>query len=316
MKSRKSPLERIQELMKLKGNEIEEKDQELLTAEMDKDFEEFKSELDLMERNAVVKRSELISQKKQKLIDQRNQILQLALIHGVQLKDEHLEKLFSTLKKDSLSTATPSGLSSWEESLKLAELISFFNLCIVNRTPVTFSTTVKGQKKSLTIDQSYFMLHFSKLANTLLVEDSDERYSKLFNWSRKEYKNISFEEDFIEWKQYCDENNLQIPEGCTPKPKIMLSYPEVYGNYQIDKIIQYEKETIERAKKYTKHHKSYILSEIVSYFRQEDVFKKEYKTIQSDEACFLYDVLAILEIIVSDGNEAKTEKYDFIKRRI
>ena len=317
IKEKLSFIKEIRDLVNQKGTKLEEKDIELIIAKNNKEFEEFKSDIERKEKERILERKKRISKEKQKkLIDKINQIRELMLVYDIKLKEEHLEKLVSSLTKDLLDTTNSLILRGWETNLKLAELIIFLYSSIIESTSVTFSTTIKGLRKSVVINQPFLLTHFYNLANTLLDEQGGEKYSNLFGWRRQLYNVKSIEDDYFEFKQFCVDNELKFPEGYIQKHYISDYFCTSYGDYQIEEIIKLEKEAIIRAKKYRKHHKSIILIEIVNYFRQEGVFKEGYKTIQSDEACFLYDVMGIFEIIKPNGFEVKTEKYDYIKRRI
>lgn len=92
----------------------------------------------------------------------------------------------------------------------------------------------------------------------------------------------------------------------------------LYSINELNKIIETTKEKGEFPKnKYTKQKKEQLkelLKEMIYKLRKSNLFNNNLKTIATNEAGFLYDILAFAKLIENDLSANSQEKYQFIKR--
>ena len=139
-------------------------------------------------------------------------------------------------------------------------------------------------ERSIKIENEIDILHLSHNVNNYLISLSSGMYEYNFNWDLKESLIHSY-------------------------------YPrEPYNEEEICKIIEYEKNLPKFALKNLK--RRIPLGLYCDIFRESGVFDTKCKTIKTKEACFLYDTLAYLKVIVEDEFSNNQDKYQYIKGKL
>ncbi|MBP1617554.1 MAG: hypothetical protein H6Q14_1381 [Bacteroidetes bacterium] len=212
--------------------------------------------------------------------------------HNAIPEDIHL-KAFSIFDfRKQIDASKKSGMDVFKENLEIAELIQLLYDSLQEKSTLNISTTIKGIKREVNISSfSSLKTHLWMLSNTILEEIQDGLYQYEFK--------IPFKE------RLGDEYN-----------GIYQNYTEVYSNAELEKIIQYERETVNRIQKNNKKRLALIIQRFVFHYREDNVFDSTKKTIATNEACFLYDSLDILGIIHADIAANNNDKYEFIKKEL
>lgn len=179
----------------------------------------------------------------------------------------------------------------FRENLEIAQLIKFLYEVIINQSEVTFSSTIKGVKKSVSLSSfSSLRVEYWYLANAYLDYIQDGTYQFSLQIPFFELPNYSFGEN--------KENS------------------GVYTDEDLDRIIEYEKKSYNEAFSNSKKRLAIKLQALVRFYRSDNVFDKTKKTIATKEACFLFDTLAYLGVIPETKTENNNDKYEFIKKEL
>jgi hypothetical protein len=177
------------------------------------------------------------------------------------------------------------------ENLEVAQLIKFLYEVIQNQSEVTFSSTIKGIKKSVSLSSfSSLRVEYWLLANTYLDYIQDGLYQ------------YEFQIPFFEFPYYSFGENKENSG--------------VFADEDLNKIIEYERKNYNEAVVNSKKRLAIKLKALIRLYRADNVFDQTMKTIATKEACFLFDTLAYLGIIPETRTENNSEKYEFIKKEL
>lgn len=117
-----------------------------------------------------------------------NHTLNMISKYGVTPIELHLKK-FEIFFKRGFNFNQQITHNWFKENLEVAQLIVFLNEAIQNKTDVTFSSTIKGVKKSVSLSSfSALIIEFWSLANVYLNNIQDGTY-------QNEFKIPSFEKE-------------------------------------------------------------------------------------------------------------------------
>lgn len=210
--------------------------------------------------------------------------------YGTTPTELHLKR-FAIFLKQGFNFDNEGTHGFFRENLEVAQLIKFLYEVTQNQSEITFSSTIKGIKKSVSLSSfSSLRVEFWYLANAFLSKIQDGTYQYQFNMPFFEEEDYSYGYDRIK--------------------------PGVYTDDILDKIIEYEKKTYEEAIITSKKSLALKIKGIVRLYRADNVFDKTKKTIATKEACFLFDTLAYLGIIPETKTENNSDKYEFIKKEL
>lgn len=210
--------------------------------------------------------------------------------YGTTPTEVHLKR-FAIFLKQTFNFDNTVTHEFFRENLEIAQLIKFLYEAIQNQSEVTFSSTIKGIKKSVSLSSfSSLRLEFWYLANAYLYHLQDGFYQYEFNMP------------------FFDEENYSYGE--------IKTKPDIFTDDILMKIIEYERKTYEKAFVSSKKSLALKIKAIVRLYRDDNVFDKTMKTIATKEACFLFDTLAYLGIIPETKTENNSDKYEFIKKEL
>ena len=161
------------------------------------------------------------------------------------------------------------------------ELLSLMNLlasAINNNEKINISTTIKGIPENASITNKKAIRYLYDSAHRTLISLHGRKYERKFR---------------------------EFEKGLT-----------TYSDKQLSKIYNYE---VELRKFGVPSRNEFLKGEIqfcVERLKFCGLFSKDTKTVKTNEACFLYDILILLGIINSDGIESSQEKYVYIKNKL
>jgi len=139
--------------------------------------------------------------------------------------------------------------------------------------------------------------HILMLISSILNELSDYSYKTKLNIEQKE--------------KITDDDIIQ-----ELLPDYLLNFSAPYTIDEITRIIQLENRVQKGLSLYKKRWISIRISPVVEHFKKTGIFDNSKKTIKTNEACFLYDVLDLLGAIRGDISANNNEKYQFIKKEL
>lgn len=208
--------------------------------------------------------------------------------HGSSPEELHINKFNIFFMKD-YDISKKSTLNFYSEHLEMAELIQLLNQSILNSSTLKISTRIKNVKNEVELNSSFGKVHMWHLMNTLLEHSQDGLYQYEFG--------IPFK------------NNVS-----DDKEELYLNYTEAYSDHELNQIIQFENESVKNRIKHNKENTDIRIRLIIKNFKEDNVFDTNKKTITTNEACFIYDSLDMLEVILGDKFANNQEKYQYIKR--
>ena len=181
----------------------------------------------------------------------------------------------------------------YRNNYEIAELIRLLSDSIQADSELKISTTIKGIRKEVCLNNySSIKRDLWLFANTFLEYRQDGLYQFEFD--------IPFKEEL----QDGDDNYLT------------KNHTEPYSEIELSQIIEYEKKSILNFEKSSKNRLAFKIQRIVDHYREEHVFNSDMKTIATNEACFLYDILNELGAIQADQSANNQDKYEFIKKEL
>lgn len=183
--------------------------------------------------------------------------------------------------------------NSYRDKYEIAELIRLLTDSIEAESDLKISTTIKGIRKEVCLNSNSSIIpDLWFFVNTFLDYTQDGIYQFEFD--------IPFKED------------LQDRDDCY----LSKAYTEPYSKTELSQIIEYEKMKIQNYEKSSKNMLAFKIQRIVEHYREEHIFDSTKKTIATNEACFLYDVMNLLGAIQADQSANNQDKYEFIKKEL
>lgn len=183
----------------------------------------------------------------------------------------------------------------FEERTKRRELVELdlmLRKAIGNNSEITLSTTIKSVKTNVKLRYGENLSDLLSFTDTLLEKRQNETDPSVY----KSQLDIQAKEE-LEWG-------------------LISGFTEPYSEEEIKKIHEYEMISDKMFGKIKKKWLSVRIKKIVKYFKEEGVFKSEYETISTQEACFLYDILCFKGVIEANVTYIDQDKYQWIKGKM
>lgn len=294
---------------------IEEEWSEEMTAENDKIDLYFKMLFDLEDGVQLAKNKLNLLENQKGQLEIKEEINRIAKGYGLSLKEEHLDKLYTNVIKISDNLYSDFLTQFVSEDLELVSFLKILSLSNQNRLPLEISTTVKAKKKSVTLQNTHLIFQLMNFVGTFLDIEKGRIYEKKLKIPRK-LRTQNNQDDSKYWIEFVKTEDAELYESYKERGGLFSTHSFPYTSEELDEIIKHEQDDIKLMKENIKLNLHIKLSSVVKYFRQEGVFNKNTKTIKTVEACFLYDTLVVCGKLEDDISVLRTDKYDFIKRRL
>lgn len=182
------------------------------------------------------------------------------------------------------------------------------------------SIKIKYDNINVEIMNKYNLEKILLFIDSLLEYEQNGIYKELFNLDSKKPLYQKYSRKKIE--QIKQEIYLNIISDAELKrilniDTIFSNFTEPYTDEETLKIVEYERFNY---KKLDEHYNKKLveahLKRITATLKQGRIFDCDTKTIKTNEACFLFDLLVHFDIIEDDVSANNQDKYQFIKRHL
>ena len=207
-----------------------------------------------------------------------------------------------------------SGMMPNKNLIELAKLDLLIREAMLKNDKITISTTIKNINKRVEVKNIENLEYISYFISSLLYCSQRGLYEIIYDWKSKKslFENLNnLPNIFSEYINLIADNKGHIK-------KLFAGYTEPYSVKELEMIIGFENEKDIEFKKESKKILNRNLKYYIEKLRNENKFNNSYKTISTDEACLLYDLLVAAErvpkgISLTMNNQ---EKYQYIKRKL
>jgi len=196
---------------------------------------------------------------------------------------------------------------------ELLSLIGLLSDALENDEKIKLSATVKGISRDTSIKKDVAALIY-EYAHRCLHEAANAKFGKLY--SDLFINDTSYEYITVKriYKKIDDKRELDGEDISYRSTNVEID--QIIDEKQLSKIKEYE---LKMQKLEVPNQIEFMKGEIqycVKHLKERGVFCKKSKTIKTNEACFIYDILLLIGAIKAGEFENNQDKYVFIKNKI